>query len=44
MLLIDSHFLDHCLAVRIIGEITPERINVLQQADQIVRDEILKNG
>ena len=30
------------LAVRIIGEITPERIKVLQQADQIVRDEILK--
>ncbi len=28
------------LAVRIIGEITPERIKVLQQAVQIVRDEI----
>lgn len=30
------------LAVRIIGEITPERIDVLQQADLRVREEIMK--
>jgi len=30
------------LAVRIIGDITPERIDVLQQADLRVREEILK--
>ena len=30
------------LAVRIIGDITEKRINILQQADFIVREEILK--
>ena len=32
------------LAVRILGEITPERVNILQRADHIVIDEIKKAG
>ena len=32
------------LAVRIIGEITPEKVATLQEADWIVRDEIAKAG
>lgn len=32
------------LAVRIVGEITPERINLLQEADVILIDEIKKAG
>ena len=32
------------LAVRIIGEITPERVDLLQQADAIVIDEIRRAG
>ncbi len=32
------------LAVRIIGEVTPERVRVLQDADAIVRDEIVAAG
>ena len=32
------------LAIRIIGEITPERVRVLQNADYIVIDEIKKSG
>ncbi|MBI2588967.1 glutamine-hydrolyzing GMP synthase [Candidatus Saccharibacteria bacterium] len=32
------------LAVRIIGEVTPESVSLLQAADQIVRDEITKSG
>lgn len=32
------------LAVRILGEVTPERVKVLQQADEIVREEIQKAG
>jgi GMP synthase (glutamine-hydrolysing) len=32
------------LAVRIIGEVTPEKVRVLQEADAIVRQEIAKAG
>ena len=32
------------LAIRIIGEVTPERLNILRDADFIVRDEISKQG
>lgn len=32
------------LAIRIIGEITPERVEILQNADYIFRDEIAKAG
>jgi GMP synthase (glutamine-hydrolysing) len=32
------------LGVRIIGEVTPERVAILQQADAIVREEIRKAG
>ena len=32
------------LGVRILGEVTPERVTVLQQADAIVREEIHKAG
>ncbi len=32
------------LGVRILGEVTPERVHTLQQADAIVRDEIHKAG
>ena len=32
------------LAVRIIGEITPEKIEILQEADHILREEIKKAG
>jgi GMP synthase (glutamine-hydrolysing) len=32
------------LGVRIIGEVTPERVALLQQADFIVRDEVAKAG
>ena len=32
------------LAIRIIGEITPEKIKILQEADFIYRDEIAKAG
>lgn len=32
------------LAVRIIGEITPEKIEILQEADYILREEIAKAG
>lgn len=32
------------LAVRIIGEVTPEAVTLLQSADQIVRDEIIASG
>jgi GMP synthase (glutamine-hydrolysing) len=32
------------LAVRIIGEVTPERLELLREADAIVRDEILRAG
>ncbi len=32
------------LAVRIIGEVTPERVRVLQDADAIVRDEVVAAG
>lgn len=32
------------LAIRIIGEITPERLKILRDADFIVRDEISKQG
>ena len=32
------------LGVRIIGEVTPERVSILQEADFIVRDELKKAG
>jgi GMP synthase (glutamine-hydrolysing) len=32
------------LAVRIIGEVTPEKVSVVKKADAIVRQEIEKNG
>jgi GMP synthase (glutamine-hydrolysing) len=32
------------LAVRIIGELTPEKVNITKKADAIVRQEIEKNG
>ncbi len=32
------------LAIRIIGEVTPERLTVLQKADLIVREEISRSG
>jgi GMP synthase (glutamine-hydrolysing) len=32
------------LAIRIIGEVTPERLNILRDADFVVRDEISKQG
>ena len=32
------------LGVRIIGEVTPERVAILQQADAIVREEIRRAG
>ena len=32
------------LAVRIIGELTPEKVNIAKKADAIVRQEIEKNG
>ncbi|NEQ82351.1 MAG: glutamine-hydrolyzing GMP synthase [Moorea sp. SIO2I5] len=32
------------LAIRIIGEVTPERLNILRDADFIVRDEIRRQG
>ncbi|WP_232304172.1 glutamine-hydrolyzing GMP synthase [Pseudofrankia sp. DC12] len=32
------------LAVRIIGEVTPERLEIVRAADQIVRDEIRRSG
>ncbi|MCX8103128.1 MAG: glutamine-hydrolyzing GMP synthase [Candidatus Bipolaricaulota bacterium] len=32
------------LAVRIVGEVTPERVNVLQRVDAIVREEIYRAG
>jgi GMP synthase (glutamine-hydrolysing) len=32
------------LAVRILGDITPERIRILQEADAIVREEVAKAG
>lgn len=32
------------LAIRIIGEVTAERLNILRDADYIVRDEIAKQG
>ena len=32
------------LAIRILGEVTPERLNILRDADLIVRQEINKNG
>ncbi|HDH97495.1 MAG TPA: glutamine-hydrolyzing GMP synthase [Proteobacteria bacterium] len=32
------------LAVRIIGEVTEERLNILREADAIVQDEMLKSG
>jgi len=32
------------LAVRILGEVTEERLNILREADEIVRDEIIKAG
>jgi GMP synthase (glutamine-hydrolysing) len=32
------------LAVRIIGEVTPEKIEIIRKADKIVTDEIEKNG
>ncbi|MEO0837084.1 MAG: glutamine-hydrolyzing GMP synthase [Cyanobacteria bacterium J06642_3] len=32
------------LAIRIIGEVTPERLNILRDADFIVREEISKQG
>lgn len=32
------------LAIRIIGEVTSERLNILRDADYIVRDEISKHG
>ncbi len=32
------------LAIRIIGEVTPERLNILRDADFIVRDEISQQG
>ena len=32
------------LGVRIIGEVTPERVAILQQADAIVREEIHRAG
>ncbi len=32
------------LAIRIVGEVTAERLNILRDADYIVRDEIAKNG
>ena len=30
--------------MRIIGEVTPERVEILQQADAIVREEIKRAG
>lgn len=32
------------LAIRVMGEVTPERVAILQKADAIVREEVLKNG
>lgn len=32
------------LAIRIVGEVTAERLNILRDADFVVRDEILKQG
>jgi len=32
------------LAVRILGEITPERLEILREADRIIQDEIRKEG
>ncbi len=32
------------LAIRIIGEVSPERLNILRDADYVVRDEIAKQG
>ena len=32
------------LAVRVVGEVTEERLNILREADEIVRDEIAKAG
>ena len=32
------------LAIRIIGDITPEKIEILQEADYIYREEIAKHG
>jgi len=32
------------LAVRILGAVTPDRIRILQEADAIVREEVLKSG
>ena len=32
------------LAVRILGAVTPERIRILQEADAIVREEVLRSG
>ncbi len=32
------------LAIRIMGEVTPERVDILQKADAIVREEVIKNG
>lgn len=32
------------LAIRIIGDITEEKLNILREADYILRDEIAKNG
>ncbi len=32
------------LAVRILGEVTPERVRILQEADAVVREEIAKAG
>jgi len=32
------------LAVRVVGEVTPERVEILRQADAIVLDEIRRNG
>ena len=32
------------LGVRIVGEVTPEKIKILQEADAVLRDEMAKNG
>ncbi|PWI57685.1 glutamine-hydrolyzing GMP synthase [Sulfoacidibacillus thermotolerans] len=32
------------LAIRVIGEVTPERVDILQKADAIVREEVINNG
>lgn len=32
------------LAIRVIGEVTPERVGILQEADAIVREEVIRAG